>query len=157
MPTIIDGYNFIGRSSLFELGKEGVEKELLERVVEYQKKKGGKFIIIFDGRYCSRTQKLSNQAVTLRFSPPGVEADDEIIRLIEKEPNKKSLTVVTWDQRLVKFARHQKVKVLSGKEFEKKLKEAFSSPEKSPKPYPPVSQNEVKYWLKFFKKSSKLR
>lgn len=59
MKILIDGYNLIRRTALADLEQIGLDKareELAQRLTHYQRRKGHKVIVVFDGPSRSRSQ-----------------------------------------------------------------------------------------------------
>lgn len=157
--TIIDAYNYIGRSKKFFLGQDRVEERLIKEICRYQQKKGGKFILVFDGQdnFFSPTQKLNQGQVQVKYTPKGKTADAEIMKLIEQELNKKKLLVVSSDKAVKSFAQKRDTQVISSEDFEKQInQDKFFNPKpKNISPHLSLSEKEIKEWLKFFSRPKK--
>lgn len=129
MWIVIDGYNLIRRSPLFapvdrrDLG-EGRET-LLAALVAYRRLKGHRITVVFDGRERggARVQVAPVAGVQVVFSSRGEQADEVILRLVEKAPG--GSVVVTSDRALALAIGRTGAVVLSAEEFEERLDRAL--------------------------------
>lgn len=119
---IVDGYNLIhGVPKLrrfLEHSLERARNELLDLLASYLTVRKVKIIVVFDG------QAAQGEAPTLRkrnlhvmFSESAGRADAAIKRLLARQSNPKSASVVSDDSDLIRFARANQAGVLSSKEF----------------------------------------
>ena len=104
---IIDGYNVIlhggyssgkGRRSDSWVGDSRCH--FLKSLSQYAKKKAVRFTVVWDGG--SSTQHPRSETadgVQSIYTPPGLSADEHIVRMVEKRSNPREVTVVSDDRR----------------------------------------------------------
>lgn len=154
---ILDGYNVIYQVpqflSVLEQSLEQGRNALIHFVRSYQAGKNWNAIIVFDGDqvgYGSCPQ-LAATGLSIIFSTPPEKADPLIKRLIQKNPDKRSLTLVSSDRELVQFARQQGANSISPKEFyERGNRPPVNHTEMEQKYEADVSGGEIDEWLKLF-------
>jgi predicted RNA-binding protein with PIN domain len=114
MIILIDFYNFF-YSRFCDLNEFNVCK-LINEINFYSQKKKKKINIVFDGFFCERFVKNSNNSKNfIIFSYPS-SADDFIIEEIDKY-SKGSLIVVSSDKQIYLHAKKNLNKTFSSKEF----------------------------------------
>ena len=123
MIYLIDGYNLIGSTTHILLSDTNKEKKLIDYVNQKLAQQKSKAIIVFDGKnpieiYGSVYEKIKCKVV---FTNPDETADDYIIRYLNNEKNKSSLTMVSSDKQLVVFARQLRIASLTSPGFLNKL------------------------------------
>jgi predicted RNA-binding protein with PIN domain len=152
MPTIIDGYNFIGRASGLTLGEPGVEERLISIIARLQRKKRGRYVIVFDGSNNEDNEfpSYKHGSVLVYFSPPGVDADTLIKTMIRDSQNKKELKIVTSDNEIIDYAVSHGAKTVKSELFAKTIESALQK--KIEKFERPLSSKEVDEWMKIFSK-----
>ena len=122
---IIDGYNFIRRSSYLsemdlidiQLGRE----TLIEMLAGYRKLRPHRITVVFDGANApSYSQRNDKQyGIGIIFSRVGESADAVIKRMASKEREK--ALIVTSDRDIMNSVLNSGGSVIGSKEFEKKL------------------------------------
>ena len=117
---LIDGYNYIGRTSLagiFGPADPGLARDyLLDQLVEYRKEKGAKITVVFDayaGVHLFRS-RTNYKGIEVIYSGRDETADDVIKQLIRTRPA--GLVVVSSDRALIDEAkRHGVVFMVPGR------------------------------------------
>lgn len=105
MPYLIDGNNLLGSWGGPAVSGDG-RLEVVRRVAAFCRARGARATIVFDGapfRPDLGAQELGK--VSLRFPPPGRDADGVIRELVEKAARPVELTLVSSDKALYSFAR----------------------------------------------------
>lgn len=154
---ILDGYNVIYQVPQFlsaleqnlELGRNA----LIHFVRGYQAGKNFKTIIVFDGDQVGygSSPELAMKGLSILFSQPPEKADPLIKRLIQKNPHKRSVILVSSDQELVQFARQQGASSISPMEFyERGSHPPANQTEMDRKYEADVSAADIEEWLKLF-------
>ena len=152
MVCLIDGYNLIGSTTHILLSDTNKEKKLIDYVNQKLAQQKSKAIIVFDGKnpieiYGSVYEKIKCKVV---FTNPDETADDYIIRYLNNEKNKSSLTMVSSDKQLVVFARQLRIASLTSPGFLNKLSK-YQSQNQVIKRDDPMQKRELSYWLSVFK------
>jgi predicted RNA-binding protein with PIN domain len=104
---IIDGYNVI-LGGAYSRGKRGrgaspVEDSryhFLQSLSAYAGKKRVKLTVVWDGGSSTpHPRSETRNGVQSIFTPPGMSADEQIVRLVERRKNPREVTVVSDDRR----------------------------------------------------------
>jgi len=108
------------------------------------------FKIVYDGQPDIFTDNFKqNQSVSFSRNPE--KADDLIISYIQKQKNRRGITVITSDRQLSLRARDLGAKVLSSELFIQKIQRKDNKKaNNSEKQNPSIGQEEIDYWLKKF-------
>jgi predicted RNA-binding protein with PIN domain len=120
MTLLIDGHNLIGTGLVpgVQLGDADDEWLLVQRLRAYTAARRLKLTVVFDSGLGPAPQwQLSGGGVTVRFAPPGVEADALIAQLLRASPQPDKVTVVTNDQALAGQVRTAGGQVRSATQF----------------------------------------
>jgi predicted RNA-binding protein with PIN domain len=110
---LIDGYNVIlsgyagrGRTGRREAGPRGevsVEDArfyFLRELSEYVRKKRVRMTVVWDGGSRGvRSRSETRNGVQSIYTPAGLSADEQIVRMVERRENARELTVVSADRR----------------------------------------------------------
>jgi len=153
---LIDGYNLIFRDAvlkqLAEKNLEEARERLLESLSAYRTRTM-EIVVVFDGAGASSTNSPSGRAgVQVRFSASKKTADRLILDLIEREPRRASLTVVSSDRKDIgSIARAEGVRWISSESFLRRLRRPAKPAVAADREKPPApSADEMKYWLRRF-------
>ncbi|HEV3144670.1 MAG TPA: NYN domain-containing protein [Gemmataceae bacterium] len=160
MPFLIDGYNLLfalGFTSR-HWGPHALEKsreDLLAWVEKAVADNAPSVVIVFDGRAQFRNRAVSRRpsGLEVRFTA-GQLADDAIEEMIRKEPNPRTLTVVSSDHRIQEAARRRGCKAWDSTEFIDWVLECGAP--NPPRPKPPAnkpdsnSEEDSAHWLREF-------
>lgn len=137
MTLLIDGHNLIGVMPGIDLADPDDEWQLLQRLRPYAAAKRQSLTVIFDSGIGPTPQwRLSGGGVTVRFAPPGVEADAVILRLLRASPQPGAVTVITNDQGLAGQVRAAGGQVRSATHFAAQLAPAKPSARAPAEPRP---------------------
>jgi predicted RNA-binding protein with PIN domain len=106
---LIDGYNVIlsgGYANRREAGPRGeasIEDArfyFLRELSEYVRKKRVRVTVVWDGGSPGgRSRSETKNGVQSIYTPPGLSADEQIVRMVERRANARELTVVSDDRR----------------------------------------------------------
>ena len=117
MPYIIDGNNLLGSWGGPALGRGG-RAEVIRRVSAFCRARGTRATIVFDGAPMRLDVPDSHLgAVSVRFPPPGKDADDVIRDLVDRATRPTELIVVTSDKALYSYARTRGASTLRAHEW----------------------------------------
>ena len=153
---IIDGYNLIHSipvlAKYLEESLEAAREELLRYVKNYLASKSVEIIVVFDGSEppIEVDPPHPGKELKIHFSRSPFKADPMIKNLIRSEGNKQSLTLVSDDSELVRFAKMNHAKVSSTKVFFETLEKPFKCQDIYKKYDRDLSQDELDEWLKLF-------
>ncbi len=118
MPLLIDGHNLIGAMPDIDLAQADDEHQLVLRLRMYCADGRRQVTVVFDsGPGPAPLWNLSGGGVTVRFAPPGVQADQVIVRMVEKSETPTQITVVTNDRGLAGLVRAAGGQVRSATQF----------------------------------------
>lgn len=150
---LIDGNNLIGQrgrgyENWFQ-DKPKARRQLLEDLARLASVRKLRLTVVFDGAPDIHFPDGSSfRGIKLFYAQPGSDADTRIIELVERERNRKSLTVVTSDNALAARVRVCGVRVQRSGEFRQWLEEARSAPRQPNEPT--VAQQEMDEWMRYF-------
>lgn len=139
MTLLLDGHNLIGVMPGIDLADPDDEWQLVQRLRPYAAAKRQAMTVVFDsGLGPPPSWQLSDAWVTVRFAPPGVEADAIILRLVRASAQPGKVTVITNDQGLAGQVRAAGAQVHSATQFAGQLAPARpkTAPPSEPRPDP---------------------
>ena len=168
MDIIIDAYNLIFKVP--ELGDntrkcdiEDLRDKFLSILKQYKAERKHKLTVVFDGKGFGASNIMEDSGVDVVFSRPGLDADEEIKRLVSSSKHPRDIVVVTEDRDIIQFVKKYGCKVTGPLKFYKDVIEKITrqeSPEKGSKEitdesepikkYIGPSKTEAQYWLKVF-------
>jgi predicted RNA-binding protein with PIN domain len=119
MRLLVDGMNVIGsRPDRWWRDRRGAMRRLVSALERYQKKTRGEITVVLD----SAPFDVGEGAVEVSFAPGGRNAgDDQIVRIVERDPASGTLTVVTSDKQLVARVEALGARVIGSGEFRDRL------------------------------------
>lgn len=156
---LVDGHNLIGKLPNVSLSDPDDEAKLV-RILEnyYAMHPHDEILVVFDPARDGggwRGAQTRNGAVSVRFAPRGVSADDVLARLVRDAKSPRSITVVSSDNAVRRAVRVHGAKVLRAEEFIVQLQADLrpNRPEPRPKPEKPEKPDEtdLAYWSTVFK------
>lgn len=153
---IIDGYNMIHRvpalRRFLEVSLERAREELGFHLKSYLAHHKINIVLVFDGAHPSIGSESTNRNDSFKvlFSKFPFKADPVIKDMIQKEEKKKSLTIVTDDADIIRYAQSQDVKFLSPGTFYARLEKRFIRKELNNKYDQDMSEEELLEWLQIF-------
>lgn len=142
MTLLIDGHNLIGAMPNIDLGDPDDEWQLVQQLRARMAAKSQSMTVVFDSGPGPAPQwQLSDGGITVRFAPPGTEADALILQLLRSHQSPGKVTVVTNDRGLASLVRAAGGQVRSATQFAAQLASpapAASEPaEPRPDPHDP--------------------
>lgn len=99
MTVLIDGYN-VTKEAHSEMALDIQRDWLLNGLATLASRNGTHFRVIFDGADVDAPNARTHDRVRHRFTPAGIEADDEIIDSVASMDRTKPVTVVSSDKRV---------------------------------------------------------
>lgn len=121
MTLLIDGHNLIGAMPDIDLRDPDDEWQLVERLRSYARGRRHLTVVFDSGVGPAPRWRLSGGGITVRFAPPGTEADEVILRLLRHSEHPSQVTVVTNDYRLADLVRAAGGQVRSASQFARRL------------------------------------
>ncbi len=156
MAYLIDGSNFIGHASTYDLKDPRAKYDLISKLLIFQRLKRTKIHLVFDGPLDPdlRTEKLQKKSFSVIYPAPGEKADRVIETIISKQTDLRRFYVVSSDREIRNFAKAKGAKSLSCEEFNRELKAVLRKYKKSlewQKKDIHLSPLEIDQWIKIFK------
>lgn len=169
MDIIVDAYNVIFK--IPELGAnakkcdiEMLRDRFLLILKQYKEKRKHKLIVVFDGKGYGVSHKTEVSGIDVVFSRPGLDADEEIKRMVSNSKRPRQIIVVTSDRDIVQFVKKCGSKILGPSEFYRDVTKKIAqqpayrqghdkrtNDEREPiSKYTGPSKAEAQYWLKVF-------
>lgn len=151
MPYLVDGNNLLG--SWGRGGGSGDRRlEVVRRVADFCRARRARAILVFDGAFFRPDVEAPELGrVSLRFPPPGGDADGVIRGLVARARNPGELIVVSSDKALYSWCRTRGAAVLRAHEWNRLERRARSGgggeAEGAEKP---EREDDVEGWLKIF-------
>ncbi|MEW6364643.1 MAG: NYN domain-containing protein [Acidobacteriota bacterium] len=151
MPYLIDGNNLIGLTAGLSLKDARSRQLLVRRICAYQRRKGGKYTVYFDGEPETGPLRhdLDLRNVAVRFSGRGVTADDMIQRVLRRAAHPREYTVVSSDRELARACKELGARQMSCADFNAQMRKLEAKPLE--KWESPVTAAEVEEWLRLFR------
>ena len=117
MPYLIDGNNLLGSWGGPAIPGDG-RLEVLRRVADFCRARGARATLVFDGApFRSELGGQEMGAVSVRFPPPGADADSVIRETLDRAPRPSELTVVTSDKAVYSYAKTRGARALRAQEW----------------------------------------
>jgi len=146
---LIDGNNVIGQRPGWHRDKEGARRRLILELANFVRIRKVRVGVVFDGAPDPQFPEGSSyRSVRIFFGRPSGSADDRIIEMVEKERNRKNMTVVTSDRQLAERVRVCGVRVIRSGEFRRMIEAAgdeIDVPDKSG-----IENGEMSEWMRYF-------
>jgi YacP-like NYN domain len=141
MPYFLDGNNLIGHALGASRPSEENRRSLVAEVADRLRQTQAKAVLFFDGPGEKRT---SLGSLSIRECG-ATNADDAILREIERSPAPRDIIVVTADRELGRRARDSGAKALSPGDFWSRF-----GVSRAPAPAAPTGKVDVDDWLQWF-------
>ncbi|GAX59934.1 RNA-binding protein [Candidatus Scalindua japonica] len=170
MDIIIDGYNVIFKIS--ELGYttekcdiEVLRNRLLTLLEQYKEKRKHKLIVVFDGQGNGNSSGMRAAGIDVVFSRQGLDADEEIKRMVSASVNPRHITVITSDRDIEQYVKKYGSKVVGPLAFYRDIKKKVAhlqvagqeerrfkknEDDEPISKYLGPSRSEAQYWLRIF-------
>ncbi|MDR4506314.1 MAG: NYN domain-containing protein [Candidatus Scalindua sp.] len=168
MNVIIDGYNMLFGvpelvAQIDRCDMETLRNRLISLLEQYKEKRRHDLTVVFDGNV-GASSRTSVSGIDVVFPRTGLDADEEIKRMVSNSGNPRQITVVTGDRNIRQFVKRCGSKVIGPVEFFKAVQmkiDRFSqagheSTHKMRDGKEPMSKimgpskTESQYWLKVF-------
>ncbi|MDZ7261565.1 MAG: NYN domain-containing protein [candidate division KSB1 bacterium] len=150
---IIDGYNMIHQVAelrrYLDDNLECARDQLIGQLRAYRSRKRVKITLVFDGNNVA-SANVNPSGVDVIFSHPPLKADPIIKALIEKEKNRKAVTIVTSDKAIVAFANQLGARTISPETFYNRISIRAPEVELNSKYNGILSSEELREWLRLF-------
>ena len=145
---LIDGNNVMGQRVGWQRDKSGTRLLLLQELAQFSQRKKSRLTVVFDGApEINIADGSSYRGVKVFYARPGSDADTRILEFVERERNRKALTVVTSDGQLLNQVRACGVRVIRAGEFRRRLETAM---DESNVHQPRVREEEMSDWMRYF-------
>jgi predicted RNA-binding protein with PIN domain len=110
---VVDGYN-VTKTGFPDLTLEDQRVRLVSGLAALAARTGAEMTCVFDGAEVAvRVPATVTRRVRVRFSPPGVTADELIRRLVRAEPPGRPVTVCSADREVVDGVRRAGARVVT--------------------------------------------
>lgn len=118
MLLLVDGYN-VSMVGWPEVPVREQRERLLAALDEKALRTGAPIEVVFDGAEVDAigVRRQGRQLLRVRFSPPGVEADDVLLDLVGQLPPRRPVTVASSDKRVRSGARAQGANLLHARQL----------------------------------------
>ncbi|MBN2412774.1 NYN domain-containing protein [candidate division KSB1 bacterium] len=152
---IVDGYNYILRQKFITDDDKNslwhAREELIRQLIAFRGNKQINITIVFDGQDLKGLTKAHRpRGINIMFSEAPQKADPLIIRLIEKSPQPRNISLVTSDRSLANLARSIGCMVWSTKTLAKKLPQPDIESEYKNKFNTTLTPKELEEWEQIF-------
>lgn len=128
--------------------KAAARLQLLQELAQFGHHKKTRLAVVFDGAPEINIADGSSQSgIKVFYARPGSDADHRILEFVERERNRKALTVVTSDGQLLNQVRAFGVRVVRAGEFRRMLEQAVEIPKEN---QPRVRAEEMSEWMRYF-------
>jgi predicted RNA-binding protein with PIN domain len=114
---LVDGYN-ISQAAWYQDPIARQRARLVDALAELHARTGIDIEVVFDGADVDRVgERSARPAVRVRFSAPGVEADDVVLGLVDAAPSRRPVIVASSDHRVRDGARRRGANVLGARQL----------------------------------------
>jgi len=151
---LVDGYNLLHKfadlAEMLDRNSEQARTLLVRRLADFRAMRRVSVTVVFDGTSPGFPQDPGS-GVRVVFCRQGRTADDEIKAMMAREPNPRSITVVTSDNAIVRHVRDFGAKVVSSEEFAGLLLPQAERPALEEAKDAPVDVGEWESWFRSIK------
>ncbi len=154
MRYIVDGYNLMYVSKEhqpFRKGKdlEGCRATLVRKLSAFAAISGETVLVVFDGTGAGGMERRAG--VSIVFSPGPSGADAEIVRRVDADRSRKTLTVVSSDREVAFAVRRLGAVSVSSGAFMGQVEQALAAaPDDEPDRNRIPDEAETEFWLEIF-------
>ena len=127
---LVDGYNLIQSSQLFQTPGTSLEKSrlALQRALNaYSRHADVHITLYYDGDDLDHPSTGRHGAVDIEFSRAAQKADDLIMRAVQTKHGARWLRVVSSDREIRRFAQRHKIRSISSEDFLDELEAPIAS------------------------------
>ena len=154
MSIIVDGYNYIGRSTELTLQDTGARDKIIYLFGQYCARAQKMLTIVFDGSYSGQQVDRKRQygRVTVIYTSPIYSADHAIKKMVSAQETKrrKTLTVVSSDNEIADYVKAHGASAVKSEEFENEIIRTLTEEKPLDRVNIHISDEEVQEWLKLF-------
>lgn len=160
MAYLIDGNNFLGhisKTAPYHSDRNQLVKGLL-KLIRIRKKR---IRLVFDGPPdpgLADFDDFRGKPLGISYPPPGSTADDVIRLILDKHPDKRTLTVVSSDKEVLDYARSKGAKRQTCPQFQRTFRAAirdFNTLREEEKEAVTLSPLELNQWMDVFESRKK--
>lgn len=156
MAYLIDGNNFIGHISPYNIKDPRNKFHLVSKLLIFQRIKKTRIFLVFDGAPDQNLtgENFQKKNFNITFPHFNQNADGVIKEIISKQTDLRRFFVVSSDREIKRYAKEKGAKSLGCKEFNHELKAILKEHKKSleaEKKVSPPSPLEISHWQKIFK------
>ena len=138
----------MGQRVGWQRDKVSARDQLLQELAQFGQRKKARLAVVFDGQPAVHIADGSSfRSVKVYYARLGSDADSRILEFVERERNRKALTVVTSDLQLLARVRACGVRVIRAGEFRRMMEEVV---EKTDEAGPQVRADEMEQWMRYF-------
>jgi predicted RNA-binding protein with PIN domain len=147
---LIDANNVMGKSLHHADDNESARQKLLHQLALVSRVKKIRITAVFDGTESRQFAEGSAfRGVRILYARPGSDADSRIIEIVERERNRKALTIVTSDNALAGYIRSCGVRVMKSQELRRMMAECQNVSSASGSS-DSVSSANISKWMRYF-------
>ena len=154
MSIIVDGYNYIGRSTELTLQDTGARDKIIYLFGQYCARAQKMLTVVFDGSYSGQQVDRKRQygRVTVIYTSPIYSADHAIKKMVgAQEPKRrKTLTIVSSDNEIADYVKARGASAMKSEEFEKEILRLLTQEKPFDRVNIHITDEEVQEWLKLF-------
>jgi predicted RNA-binding protein with PIN domain len=144
---LVDGNNVIGQRPGWHRDRVGARHRLLDEMAALARRRKVKLSVVFDGAPEPHFPDGSTyRGVKIFYSRPNADADARIVEMVEGEPDRTNLVVITSDRALADRVRVCGVKVIRSGQFRRLLDETVAAPDVTHR----VATDEMDQWMRYF-------
>ena len=148
---LVDGNNVMGQRPGWHRDRRGAQLRLLNELADLRRLNGIQSTVVFDGRPLSSFPDGSRfRGVTVHYANRGSDADSRIVELVEQEPNRRHVIVVTSDARLRDRVRMEGVRTVASGHLRRLLDELPASEKGHPVTPVEPTEADVASWMRYF-------
>ena len=138
----------MGQRVGWQRDKSAARQQLLRELAQFAQRKKTRLAVVFDGApEINIADGSSYRGVKVFYARVGSDADHRILEFVERERNRKALTVVTSDLQLLNQVRAYGVRFVRAGEF-RRILEATGEETKTNQPQ--VRAEELSDWMRYF-------
>lgn len=159
---LVDGYNVMHKIKKLKPSLQNNLEEargIFISMIEEKVQEGSintRLVVVFDGKGDADSTPgytLERGKIKVMFSRPPKNADMLLCQLMDEESAPKNVMVVSSDNEVLCSAKCRLIKTQKSEAFIEKLMQTQKQ-EKSKKESPRMSEGEIAYWMKIFKKKA---
>jgi predicted RNA-binding protein with PIN domain len=144
MPYWFDGNNLIGQSAADARRERAPRRALLELLSQFSSRRGGRFVVFFDGDDPDRAAPPGRLQV--RYSAP-LSTDDAILKRLDENRVPSEVIIVTDDRSLAWRCRERGAKSIGWREFLSRMR---TNPAGAQGPAKEEEKISIDEWIRYF-------